>query len=87
MVAVKTTVRRKNSILAFTKQTLGLTFIVALTHVFLPAQLLNYCDIEEQVGASWVGKENNSGSPCALSPKGYFNRIKNNNHNVQLFVV
>lgn len=71
----KTTVRRKNSILAFTKKTLGLTFIVALAHVLLPAQLLNYCDIEEQVGASCVDKENNLGSAGAHSPQWHFKKI------------
>lgn len=83
----KISMRPKNNILALTKKSLGLTFIVALAHVSLPAQLLNYCDVEEQVRASCVDKENNLGSPCAHSPEWHFKRIKNNNHNVQLFDV
>lgn len=62
-------------------------FHVALAHALLPAQLLNYCEIEEQVGASSIDKENNLGSSCVHSPEWYFKRIKNNNHNVQLFNV
>ena len=66
---------------------MGLTFIVALAHVLLPAQLLNDCNIGEQVGASCVDKENNLGSPCAHSPEQHLKWIVNNNHNMQSFDV
>lgn len=54
-------------ILAFAKKTVALTFLAALAHVLLPAQLLNYCDIGKQAGAGCVDKENNLGSPCSHS--------------------
>lgn len=57
--------------------TMALTFLVALAHVLLPVQLLNYCDIGKQVGPGCVDKANNLVSPNAHSQKWHLKWIVN----------
>lgn len=65
---------------------MALTFLVALAHVLLPVQLLNYCDIGNEVGPGCVEKEINLVSLSAHSQKWHLKWI-NNNNNIQLYDV
>lgn len=56
---------------------MALTFLVALAHVLLPVQLLNYCDIGKEVGPGCVEKEINLVSLSAHSQKWHLKWIVN----------